>query len=154
MIAVANRRRLRGFTLIEVLVALAILSAAALVLATAFANVIRDYDAVFHRKDHAGDLQMIRAAVCATSDLATAEEWNDIVLPDNRKGRWRVSVTPGEIADLFAVDCQIEITGGVSEDNFSTTDHMMLLRPTWSQPADRETLRAASRDKLAQRQWN
>jgi prepilin-type N-terminal cleavage/methylation domain-containing protein len=154
MIVRAPQSRIRGFTLIEVLVALAILSAAALVLATAFANVIRDYDAVFHHKDRAGDLQMIRAAVCATSDLPTAEEWNDIVLPDNRKGRWRVAVTPGQVADLFAVDCQIEVTGAANEDNFQTTDHMMLVRPTWSQPADRETLRAASRDKLAQRQWN
>ncbi|HVU17473.1 MAG TPA: type II secretion system protein [Candidatus Didemnitutus sp.] len=150
-----KKHRVRSaFTLIEVLVALAILSASALVLAMAYSNVIRDYAAVFNRKDHAGDLQMIRGAVEATADLTTAQDWNDIVLPDNRKGRWRVSVTPGQIADLFAVDCQIEITGGPGEDNFNVTDHMMLLRPTWSQPADRETLRAASRDKLAQRQWN
>jgi prepilin-type N-terminal cleavage/methylation domain-containing protein len=150
----SRARRAGAFTLIEVLIALAIISAAGLVLAAAFSNVLRDYDAVFHRTDHAGDLQLVRTALCATADLSVAQAWNDLALPDNRKARWRAMVTPGQIADLFAVDCEVEISGTGSKDDFKTTLHMMLLRPTWSQAADRETLRAASRDKLAQRQWN
>ena len=150
----ANARgRARAFTLVEVLVALAIVCGAGLVLATAFANVMRDYDAVFHRASHASDLTLVHAALYATVDPAVAQTWNDLALPDSRKARWRATITPGQIADLFAVDCDIEITDPGSGDTFKTTEHLMLLRPTWSQPADRETLRAASRDKLAQRQW-
>jgi general secretion pathway protein I len=151
---VAPLRRSGGFTLIEVLVALAIVCAAGLVLAAAFSNVLKDYDAVFHRSDHANDLTMVRTALFATSDLTVAQAWNDLALPDARKARWRAVVTPGQIADLFAVDCDVEITGSAASDTFKTTEHLMLLRPTWSQPVDRETLRAASRDKLAQRKWN
>jgi prepilin-type N-terminal cleavage/methylation domain-containing protein len=143
----------RAFTLVEVLVALAIVCGAGLVLATAFANVMKDYDAVFHRVDHASDLGFVRTALFATADPAVAQSWNDLALPDARKARWRAAITPGQVADLFAVDCEVEITGTGTEANFKTTEHMMLLRPTWSQPADRETLRAATRDKLAQRQW-
>jgi prepilin-type N-terminal cleavage/methylation domain-containing protein len=146
--------RIRAFTLVEVLVALAIVCGAGLVLATAFSNVMRDYDAVFHRVDHASDLTMVRAALFTTSDPTVAQAWNDLALPDSRKARWRATITPGQIADLFIVDCDVEISGTGTKDDFKTTEHLMLLRPTWSQPADRETLRAASRDKLAQRQWN
>jgi len=147
-------RRARGFTLVEVLVALAIVCAAGLVLAAAFSNVMRDYDAVFHRTDHAGDLTLVRAALFTTADPAVAQTWNDIALPDARKGRWRATIAPGQIADLFSVDCDVEVNGSGPKDSYKVTEHLMLLRPTWSQPVDRETLRAASRDKLAQRQWN
>jgi prepilin-type N-terminal cleavage/methylation domain-containing protein len=150
----SQSRRAGAFTLIEVLIALAIISAAGLVLAAAFSNVLRDYDAVFHRADHAGDLQLVRTALLVTSDLSVAQAWNDLALPDARKARWRAMVTPGQIADLFAVDCEVEISGAGTKDDFKTTLHLMLLRPTWSQATDRETLRAASRDKLALRQWN
>jgi len=146
-------RRCRAFSLVEVLVALAIVAGAGLVLALAFSNVLRDYYAVFHREDHSSDLTLVNAALYATVDPTVAQAWNDLALPDNRKGRWRATITPGQIADLFAVDCEVEISGTGTTETFKTTEHLMLLRPTWSQPADRETLRAASRDRLAQRQW-
>lgn len=143
----------RAFTLIEVLVALAIVCGAGLVLATAFSNVMRDYDAVFHRSDHAGDLTLVRTALFATADPTVAQTSNDLALPDSRRARWRATISPSQIADLFSVEVEVEITGSGPNDTFKASEHMMLLRPTWSQPTDRETLRAASRDKLAQRQW-
>ena len=147
-------RAARAFTLIEVLVALAIVCTAGLMLAIAFSNVMKDYDAVFHRADHAGDLTLVRAALYATTDPALAQAWNDLALPEARHARWRAVITPGQLADLFVVECQVEISGTGEKDTFKATEHLMLLRPTWSQPADRETLRAASRDKLAQRKWD
>lgn len=147
-------RSTRAFTLIEVLVSLAIVAAAGLVLAMAFTNVLRDYNAIVHRSDHADDLLLVHAAIDSTADPAVAQTWNDVPLPDGKKARWRATITPGQIADLFAVDCDIEVTAPEGADSYKLTEHFMLLRPTWSQPADRETLRAASRDKLADRKWN
>ncbi len=145
--------RVRGFTFIEVMVALVIFSFAGLVLAAAFVNVLNAQQTALHRDERAADLRLVRAALRAEPDLARAQDWNDLPLPDGREARWQATVVPAAVADLFDVTLVIELTGAGGERRPAVTETCRLLRPTWSQPADREALRAAARKKLAGRTY-
>lgn len=151
----AMKRQLRprhaGFTLLEVIVALAIFALTGTVLATAFLNVLGAQQAAMERDANAGDLRLARQALGLEPALDKVTAWNDLPLPDDRKARWRAVVTATTVADLFDVALEIELTAADGRTLPVVTENLRLLRPTWSQPADRETLRAAARSKLAKR---
>ncbi len=140
-----------GFTLIEVLVALVIFAFSGVILASSYVNVLSAHQAALHRDDVAADRQIVREALSAEPALDKVTAWNDLALPDDRTARWRATVTPTTIADLFDVSLEIDFTGKDGKRLPAVIETCRLLRPTWSQPADRETLRAAARSKLALR---
>lgn len=146
-----GRRARAGFTLIEVLVALAIFALSGIVLASAYVNVLNAHAAALHRDDYAADRKLVREALMAEPSLDKVTAWNDLALPDDRTSRWRATVTPAPVADLFDVVIEVEFTDANGRRAPTVTENCRLLRPTWSQPADRDTLRAAARSKLAQR---
>ncbi|MBI2516079.1 MAG: type II secretion system protein [Opitutae bacterium] len=152
--ALVSSLRVRGrraFTLIEVLVALAIFAFAGVVLIGAFVNVLNAQQAALQRDNLASVRRLVHTALWSQPDLAKVEEWNDLELPDRYRARWQAAVTPTDVADLFDVTLQIELTSPDGGALPAITEDFRLLRPTWSQPADREALRAAARDRLAQR---
>ena len=133
--------------------ALAIFALSGLVLASAYLNVLNANQAALQRDAHATDRRLVHEALCAEPTLDKVMTWNELALPEDRTARWKATVTPTTVADLFDVTLETEVTvpGGKKSDTFTET--IRLLRPTWSQPADRETLRAAARSKLAQRTY-
>jgi prepilin-type N-terminal cleavage/methylation domain-containing protein len=141
-----------AFTLIEVLVALVIFAFSGLVLASSYVNVLSAHQAALHRDEDAADRRMIREAVRTESSLDKIIAWNELPLPDDRKARWKVTLAPTTIADLFDATVDIELTDKAGKRQ-TITETCRLLRPTWSQTADRDTLRAAARSKLAQRTY-
>jgi general secretion pathway protein I len=143
--------RRRAFTLIEVLVALVIFAFSGIMLASAYVNVLTAHKAALQRDDLAPARQLVREALYAEPVLDKAAAWNDLSLPDDQSARWRATVTPTPVADLFDVSLEIDLTTAEGRHLPPVTETHRLLRPTWSQPADRETLRAAARSKLAQR---
>ncbi len=144
-------RRSDAFTLIEVLVALAIFALSGIVLASAYVNVLNAHAAALHRDDYAVDRKLVREALMAEPSLDKVTAWNELTLPDDRTARWRATVTPTPVADLFDVAIEVEFTASNGQRAPTVTENCRLLRPTWSQPADRDTLRAAARSKLAHR---
>lgn len=142
-----------AFTFIEVMVALLIFALSGLVLASAYVNVLSAQHAALHRDDRAADLRLVREALRAEPSPDKVTAWNELTLPDDRSARWRAVLTPTTVADLFEVALEIELTDGDGKKSPTITETCRLLRPTWSQPADRETLRAAARSKLAERTY-
>jgi general secretion pathway protein I len=153
----ASRRlalRLNGaFTFLEVLVALAIFGFTGMVLASAYLNVLSAQHASVQQDATAGDRRLVRQALCTEPTLEKVTVWNEIELPENRTGKWRATVTPTKIADLFDVTLEIQLPALKGSKDETFTETLRLLRPTWSQPADRETLRADARSRLAQRSF-
>jgi general secretion pathway protein I len=142
--------RTAAFTLIEVLVSLAIFAGAAVVLGATYVNVISSYDAVARRSENEQDLAFVRAAVLGESDRPTVEQGGDFPLPGNRSAHWTATVTEATVGDLFRVAFHCEIRDPARTQPWVHDETFMLLRPTWSDPATRDKLRQDTRDRVTQ----
>jgi hypothetical protein len=60
-------------------------------------------------------------------------------------------VQPAPVTDLFDVTLEVELTLTANGEPATVTEQMRLLRPTWSDPAEREALREKARAKLMER---
>ncbi len=141
-----------AFTLVEVMVALAIFAMAAIVLGASYVNVLMGY-AVVNRAPHAdADLYFARAALQAEADRETAEEGDEFESANGRRVRWSAVITPLNVADLFEVTFTCELTDSGETQPRVVTQTFRLLRPTWSEGEDRETLRTEARDRIIEYQ--
>lgn len=137
----------RGFTLLEVLVSLALFAMIAVVLGAAYINVLNSYAAIDRAAHRDEDLAFARQALFLEPDREKAEEGGEFESADGRRVRWAALIEPTAMPDLFAVSFTCELTeagGGAAK---VIEQHFRLLRPTWSEGLDRETLRG----ELAQR---
>lgn len=142
----------RGFTLIEVLVALAIFAFSGLMLASAYVNVLSSHRVAMQREALVPALRLVREALRAEPERENVESWNELSLPDKLTARWKGTIEATPVADLFDVTLEIEFApDGGEGPTRKVTETCRLLRPTWSEPAERETLRAAARSILVER---
>ncbi len=138
-----------AFTLIEVLVSLAILAIATVALGSAYVNLLLTHDAL-RKADGAGDnVLWARVALLAEPDRALAERGGDVILPDGRTARWRATVSPTAVSDLFDVVLEVEMPpsaeGGELLRSAST---LRLLRPSWSTEVERNERTQAARKRI------
>jgi general secretion pathway protein I len=140
----------RAFTLIEVLVSLAIFALAAVVLSVAYLNVIGSYRALDAQQRSDEDWKDLRFAVLTESDLQKVEEGGRLVLPGGRELSWQAKVEPTETADLFRLTLEGNVPTSGDAEAWQRTQHLYVLRPAWSDPAEREKLRDVTRQRLFQ----
>lgn len=138
----------RAFTLIEVLVSLAIFALAAVVLSAAYLNVISGYQTRDELRAHEAGWQLARILVTTEADVTQVEKGGTLKLPDQGTLTWSADVEPTNIADLFAVTLHVQASG---DKSWQKEGRLMLLRPSWSDPGDRDRLREDSRQRIAQR---
>ncbi|MSU45851.1 MAG: prepilin-type N-terminal cleavage/methylation domain-containing protein [Lacunisphaera sp.] len=141
---------LRAFTLIEVLISLAIFALAAVVLAAAYLNVLGGYQAVARRQQGEEDWKLVRAAVLSESDRTVLESGGRLPLADGSNLRWTVKIEGTAIADLFVVNVRAEPELSVTGESWARAQKLLLLRPGWSDPAERDKLRAATQQRFVQ----
>lgn len=143
----------RGFTLLEVLVSLAIFALAAIMLSATYVNILSNYDAVSRRNEHSQDLRLVRAQLLSEPDRKKAEDGGDFALPDNRSARWKAVIEETNVADLFRISftCEIRETGAGTGKPWAQEETFTLLRPTWSDPALRDKLRASAQENANKR---
>jgi general secretion pathway protein I len=137
-----------GFTLLEVLVALAIFSLAAVVLGATYVNALNAYEAATRRNEYSEDLRFVRAAVLTEPDRNKVEEGGDLNLGGNKRARWQAEIAPTNTVDLFAVTWTCEITDPSRHEPFRTSQTFLLLRPTWSGAVERSTLLEQVRERI------
>ena len=138
----------RAFTLIEVLVSLAIFAVAAVSLGAAYSNVLLSRIAMKQDEQRLDDRARCRAALLETPGFEDVEAGGEIHLPGGRTARWEGKIEATSVSDLFAVQltAEIEATDGGEAEEFAET--RMLLRPTWSIPSDRQKIRDDARQRL------
>ncbi|MGH7996094.1 MAG: PulJ/GspJ family protein [Opitutaceae bacterium] len=141
-----------GFTVPEVLVALAIFALASIVLGSTYLNIITAYARAANGGAEDPYLAQARQELMTQTDLTAAEAGDEFDTPQepavpgqtaapSEHVKWTADIEPTQVADLFTVTftCVLTPTGaGAAKTDVET---FMLLRPTWSQPTDRPTLK-------------
>lgn len=139
----------RAFSLIEVLVALAIFALAAVGLGAAYSNVLLGRQALKQYDVGAEDMARCRAALLETVNFDDIEVGGDIYLPDDRMARWQGKVEPTTVSDLFAVTLSAEIQKEPGGEFIPMKEETrLLLRPSWSTASDRKVIRDAAKERL------
>jgi general secretion pathway protein I len=138
-----------GFTLLEVLVALAIFAFASVVLGSAYINVLVGYDIAQRANARNEDLDFARAQMLAEPDHDKAEQGGEFDSANGRHVSWHAQIDSTQTADVFAVAFTCEINDPSARAPDTATQNFMVLRPTWSDPAKRTTLLAAAKAKIA-----
>jgi general secretion pathway protein I len=138
----------RGFTLLEVLVALMIFALTAVVLGGAYVNVLNSYEVARNANVNDEDIYFARSQLLTLSDLQTAEngaEFDD----GDRHVKWTAEIDPANTTDLFTVTFTCTITEPGAAAPRVVVQTFMLVRPTWSDPTARSALRQAAADRIA-----
>ena len=143
----------KAFTLVEVLVSLGIFALAAVVLGTAYVNILTNYQAMRTWTVDRDEMAFARATLLAEPDRAKAERGGDMALPAGGNLRWSATIEEATRADLFKVTLAFEINPPAPAPARREQQVFLLLRPTWSDPAAKELLRTASRARLAERKF-
>lgn len=130
----------RAFTLLEVLVALVIFALTAIVLGSAYVNVLNSYAAAARGNQTNEEVAFARAQMLAEPDRKIIEQGGDYESTGNRRVRWTATIASTTINDLFTVTFVCEITDPAKSEPEKVTQTFTVLRPTWSDPAERSQL--------------
>jgi general secretion pathway protein I len=139
-----------GFTLLEVLVALAIFALAAVVLGATYVNALNAYEAATRRNEYSEDLRFVRTAVLTEPDRNKVEEGGELDLGGGKRARWQAEVASTNTVDLFSVTWTCAITDPSRHEPYHASQTFLLLRPTWSDPVERATLLEQVRENILQ----
>jgi general secretion pathway protein I len=142
---------LSAFTLLEVLVALAIFALSAIVLGSAYLNIITSYDVVARNAAVSEDVAFARRQVMTEADRTKLEKGGEFDSANGRRVRWTVDIAPTTMPDLFTVTFNVEIDDPGKTESSKTTETITVLRPTWATDtfvADNEKLRAEVRERI------
>jgi len=147
--SIASPRPPRGFTLIEVLVSLAIFALAAVVLSVAYLNIIGSYRGLGERQQSEEDWKWLRSVVLVEPDREIVEQGGRLSLPDGRQVTWTAKIESAGVADLFRLTLEAESAGTGGREGWNRREAVQLLRPAWSDPAERDRLRDQTRQRIA-----
>ena len=129
-----------AFSLIEVLIALALFAIAANVISSAFINALLSRERNDSRLYNDFAIQTARMQLLLEKNIEDAEDGGTVETLELGEVDWYAEILPTEIVDLFEV--QLYGTFYDLEDsqkaNFSET--LFLLRPTWSKSDERSML--------------
>jgi general secretion pathway protein I len=143
----------RAFTLVEVLVALAIFALGAIVLGSAYLNILTSYDVLSRNALVSEDVAFARQLVLTEPDRLKVEKGGEFDTAGNRRARWTAQIASTSTADLFTVTFTCEIDDPGRPEPEKTVQTFVLLRPTWSvDTAERDKLRQEARTRILELQ--
>jgi len=138
------RRPDRGFTLIEILVSLAILTTALVVLAQGYVNTL---NALRSGEDHSNreqDIFFVRERILRTNTREYLENGGTLETLTSGPIHWEAEIEETDVLDVFRLYITMEFLD--SRDHYSR--QLTVLRPNWSDPVERETLLQEKRESI------
>lgn len=149
------QKRNSGFTLLEVLVAMALFFMAVTYFSMTYLNTLMAMEGMRVNQGLEQDMATIRQQVLLLADVEEIEEGGNVVTGEHGLARWTVEYEPTEVADLFEVTLTVELDPDDEENGVrQATERFYLTRPSWSEPTERDELRARTRERLVDRQLN
>lgn len=129
-----------GFSLIEVVIAVALFAMAATILSSSFVNALLAREHGQSNDLREADIRAVRMQLLLQPNLEDAESGNRYETLNNGEASWRASIEPTEVVDLFRVELEIEFLDSQPQQPSEHTETLYLLRPTWSQSDRRSVL--------------
>ena len=141
-------RQTKGFSLIEVLIALALFAICSNLIASAFINALlaRERNASSTYQDIA--INTVRKQLLLEKNSEDAEEGGTLTLLEKGDASWIVEIYPTDIIDLFECRFDIEFLESDSPNQEIYSETLYLLRPTWSESDERSSLLQEKKDAL------
>lgn len=145
-----NRTYIRsGFSLIEVVVALALFAMAAVVLSDSFVNALLAREKGVSNDARNRDIQAVRMQLLLEPNREDAEDGNAYETLENGSANWEAEIEPTNVVDLFKVNFRIEFQDPQDDQEASYQETLYLLRPTWSESDERSDLLQDKKDALS-----
>ncbi|MEM7790196.1 MAG: prepilin-type N-terminal cleavage/methylation domain-containing protein [Verrucomicrobiota bacterium] len=129
-----------GFTLIEVVIAVAIFALAAVQLSSAFTYALLARERSVNNDMRYDDIRAVRMQLLLEPTLEDAEDGDTYETLNNGEATWRAEIEPTEVVDLFMVNLLIQFDEPMEEQSAEYSEQLYLLRPTWSESDERSQL--------------
>jgi prepilin-type N-terminal cleavage/methylation domain-containing protein len=130
---VCQKSKIRAaFSLVEVLVALTIFALSAVILGSAYVNVLNAYAVAGRFARTNEDVVFARSLVMTQPDITKLQDGGEFDGSGGRRVKWSAEITPTTTADLFTVVFTCEVAEATGTQADKTVQTFMLLRPTWS----------------------
>ena len=143
-----SRRTVSGFSLIEVVVALALFAMASVVLTSSFVNALLAREHGQSNDLRHADIRAVRMQLLLEPNVDDAEDGGRYDTLNNGTANWEASIEPTNVIDLFEVQLQIEFSDPQEQQEASHSETLYLLRPTWSKSDERSSLLQDKKDDL------
>jgi general secretion pathway protein I len=138
-----------AFTLVEVLIALAVFAFAAVVLGSAYVNILTSYDIAARGLAVNEDFDFARQLVLTEPDRTKLEQGGEFDTAQGRHAKWTVEITSTNEADVFDVAFNCEIQDPSRPQPDKVTQKFTVLRPTWVvDQAERDKLKEAAKQRI------
>lgn len=124
-------RSRRGFTLVEVLVALCIFAMAVVILGASYLNVLNSYEVVSRGMLVNEDFAFARELVLREPDRKKLEQGGEFETAGSRRAKWTVEIVSTATPNVFSVAFACEIMDPARTEPQKVVQTFTLLRPTW-----------------------
>lgn len=137
-----------GFTLIEVVIALAVFAMASSYLMSTFVNALLAREQRVSDDLLFADVRAVRMQLLLEPNLEDAKDGGRYTTFNSGEATWQAEVEPTEVIDLFRVSLSIQFSepGEGQPENYG--ESLYLLRPTWSESDERADLLESKRSAL------
>ena len=143
-----RRRAAAAFSLIEVVIAVAIFGAAATVLTLSFTNALLARERSVSNDLLEADIRAVRMQLLLEPSLEDAEDGDQFETLNSEEATWEATIEPTNIVDLFKVELKIDFSKppeGLPDEH---TEILYLLRQTWSESDERSDLLQEKREAI------
>lgn len=141
-------RNRHGFSLIEVVIAVALFAAASVVLTSAFVNALLAREHGQNNSLRTDDIRAVRLQLLLEANRDDAEDGGDLETLHSGLATWRCSIEESQIVDLFKVLFEIKFSDPIEGTDENYLESLYLLRPTWSESDERSDLLVTKKREL------
>lgn len=143
-----SRRRRDAFSLIEVVIAVAIFAMAASALMSAFVNALLARESAANNDQLHADIRAVRMQLLLEPDIEAAEDGEEYETLHSGEAIWETVIEPTNVVDLFRVQLSIRFSEPPEGQAADHVETLYLLRPTWSESDERSDLLQDKREEL------
>ncbi|MDA0348607.1 MAG: prepilin-type N-terminal cleavage/methylation domain-containing protein [Verrucomicrobia bacterium] len=137
----------KGFTILEVLVAVVIFAGAATVLVASYINILSNFEASRVKANFDEELAYVRSELQIISDVEEATDGREFDMGNGVQGIWYSEIEMTEIPNLFTVNLVVDMTDSEGEQQH-LNQQFYLLRPSWGEPDEVDKARQDMQERM------